>query len=156
MGLFRAWLDRRVTAAATAEITQFVLMLRGYDIRELALVAAQAADVRGKMIAHGIDLTFPQLAIMQWPQLLGRVTQGIIDLQTAGEPFRAPGLMVWCHTLRAEQRPEIRYLAKEMWALLEKGFDAADEAARGFEEVTGYRLQPAACLLVPEGYRLGA
>lgn len=153
-GPLQRLIQRRATKAAEREIEQFLQILDGFDDHELALVAAQAADVCGHLYARGIEVRSPQLASLEWPTLLRDLTSGAIEMRERGEPFRVPGVMVWVHTMRAEQRPEIRRRAKEMWALVERGFEGADRAAFEFETSTGYRLQPDGFLFVPEGYRL--
>jgi hypothetical protein len=151
------WHERRILRAATDEIMQFLLQLRGFDRAEIGLVAAQAAHVaRHFKLAIGLDLLEPQMTMLQVPGALRVITEAVLTLQRQGEPFRAPGFMVWVHTLRAEQRPEIRYLAKEMWSQLERGFDEAELAGFEFCTTTGHELiVDDDFLQVPRGYKAG-
>jgi len=148
--------ERRILAAAASEITQFLLQLKGFDIHELALVAAQAADVALQFSRRiGVNLMQPQLTMMTIPIMLPQLTEAAQELLRRGEPFRAPGFMVWVYTLHAEERPELRHLAKEMWDLLARGFPDAELAAFEFQTTTGYEIIVEDDFLrIPRGYRL--
>ena len=140
----RDWIFRRVgrrtSDRATYELKLFLAGIKQFDTNELALVAAQSADVCRGLHAAGIDLLHPGVAVIQQPNLLLRLTKAIIELQERGDPSRVPGFAVWVYTLRSEQNIKLRYLAKDMWAYIERGFPDAKLAALEFETLTGHEL----------------
>jgi hypothetical protein len=104
---------------------------------ELGLVAAQVARTSAAMNEEGIDLHDPHATLLKRPRILWDLTTAVIELQKQGRQVQAPGLLVWVHTLRAEARLELRYLAKEMWQQLERGFPSAEDAAVQYASIFG-------------------
>jgi len=149
--------ERRISEQANHEISEFFAALKGLDATELALVAAQTADASSRLSAMGFDMSKPTLISMRSPTLVVTLTGIMLKLQQDGKSHLAPGWFVWCHTLRSEQRPALRYLAKQIWALVERGFEDAELAAFEFETATGTHLNvEEKYLCIPAGYRLGA
>jgi hypothetical protein len=147
-------IDRRVSDQAADELNQFLIRIEGLDNKELGLVAAQAADVCARMHAEaGIDLLNPVAVIAESPHLGMKITSTVINMQKKGMQATVPGMMVWMHTLRAEDRLELRHAAKEMWRVIARGFPHAELAAFEFETLTGLRLEiDDDFLRVPNGF----
>jgi hypothetical protein len=66
--------------------------------------------------------------------------ESVIGLQKVGRHIEVPGTTTWVHTLRAEQVPQLRFAATEMWAIIGKGTPFMYEAARLYENMTGRTL----------------
>ena len=80
------------------------------------------------------------------------MSKAVITLQNNGQQSRAPGAMVWAHTIQAEQRLELRFAAKEMWRHVRRGFPFADEAADVHYGMTDYKNVVEPFLQVPDGF----
>jgi hypothetical protein len=128
LGWVRKKTDRWVSNRATDELNQFLIRLKGMSDEELGLVAAQAAHTSAAMSEAGIDLQDPHATLLTHPRILSDLTTAVIELQKRGRQVQAPGLLVWVHTLRAVARLELRYLAKEMWRQIARGFPWAEGA----------------------------
>ncbi|MCR9128116.1 MAG: hypothetical protein NXI12_01195 [Alphaproteobacteria bacterium] len=133
------------------DIQNWVDSLRGSDGHELGFVVAQASEYRHVLLESGINLLRPSIEAELDPNLTGRLSRQIVDLQKQGRQVAAPGLMVWVHSLRAVQVAEIRYLGREMWGHLSRGFPFAHEAAFDFLQQTGVRMRLENHDIFPEG-----
>jgi hypothetical protein len=157
MGLL-SWFDqkieRRRSDRAADQLDQFVIRLKGFDDRELGLVAACVGYTCQTMLKFGINLMRPGEALLANPTLQTELSRIVLSLQRSGRAMRAPGIMVWVHTLRAEQRIELRHLAKQMWGEIERGFPHALDASWDFERLTGKCIPVLPGMIgVPIGYR---
>jgi len=155
-GMF-GWLKRRARIAVVnslnADLERFLLSLRGAEPMEIGGVLALACHWRGKLEKHfGWNLDCPDLVIVSDTAGAMKVRQMIREAQEK-EPTMAAGLMVWLHTLRATQTPEVRPKAREMWAQLERGLPYVEEAAETLQIVTGYALQTQGADRIPQNLR---
>jgi hypothetical protein len=57
--------------------------------------------------------------------------------------------MVWLHSIRSSETPEIRVRGREMWAELERGIPHADDGADGFR-LLGVNLDIDGAERIPE------
>lgn len=62
----------------------------------------------------------------------------------------ATGLMVWLHSIRASQTPEIRVRGREMWAELRRGIPYARAVATDFQAYVGMVLKIDGVERIPE------
>jgi hypothetical protein len=137
------WLKRKVqikaVQAAEEDIERFLKGLRGSRIEELAMITAVATHWRIVFATQDIDLLDPVEAERKKPVLLMQINLLIKEVQRE-KPSMAAGLMVWLHTVRAANMPEIRAQGREMWTELAKSFHEVRSAAEMFETVTGVQL----------------
>jgi hypothetical protein len=126
------------------ELTEFLNALRKADVFSLGTVAAQATDVASRQANssnYSINLRYPREALRLNPRLLWELEEEVITLQKAGRQVDAPGTIVWVHTLRAEQVPELRPAVNEMWQIIGKGTGYINAAAREYSQSTGRTLE---------------
>lgn len=128
------WLKRRLQLAAIrggrADLDRFLASLRGMADDEIASLVAMAAISRIVMRRHNHlpDWSLaivpahrqPEQARIQW-----KVSGAIRDMQSQGMTPEAAAAMVWLHSLRALTTPELRFLGREMWLELQRGFPGA-------------------------------
>jgi hypothetical protein len=110
------------------DINTTIRFLNGMDAAEVGLLLAIAADARNS--TSRLSEVLLDLHAMAGPDagwLPHQLNQKIKDCQHQ-RLFTA--WMIWLHTARAAQEPQLRYLAKEMWRELERGFPYLDEVAR--------------------------
>jgi hypothetical protein len=97
--------------------------------QEVAGLVVFAAHWRNALEeGFGWDLDHPDFVAVQDIGAATRLNRMIRDVQKQ-EPVMAAGLMVWLHSVRASQTPEVRSRGREMWAELERGMDYAYSAA---------------------------
>jgi hypothetical protein len=152
------WFSKRVerpaSEVAADELNQFLARLKGIEEQHRGMVARQVAHIAFQYHRKGICLHEPQEALRAAPRLLWTLEEEIIQLQKGGRQAEAPGRMVWVHTLRAVNIPEIHGLATEMWSYIERGFDYALDSRLSFEEtIAGTSLDVRIVFLrVPTGF----
>jgi hypothetical protein len=144
--------ERRNSVQASKQLDDFLIRLKGLDDYELGFVAACTADACYHWSKTGVDLLQPGIALMKFPGLEFVMSKAVITLQNSGQESRAPGAMVWAHTVRAEQRLELRFAAKEMWRHVRQGFPFADDAAYTYYMMTRYKSVVEPFLRVPAGF----
>lgn len=130
------WIKRKVEIAsinaATNDIDRFIKGLQGSASDEIAAGVAMATMLRlglesiGKLPRFTIDLSLPRDQYQaDMTQLY--LSQAVKEFQKMGQPTDAYAAMVWLHSVRALNIPEVRYLGRAMWGQLQRGFgDAAD------------------------------
>jgi hypothetical protein len=81
-----------------------------------------------------------------------RISRLVRTFQTENEYIDAAGAMVWLHTLRSLNIPELRFLGRQLWQQLERGFMRTPEALAQIAAAS-HREPPlgtlAACLFIP-------
>jgi hypothetical protein len=146
---------KRLPAEVAAdELNQFLERLRGIEERNLGFVARQVAHVAFQCHRNGICLHEPEKALKTAPSILWTLEEQVIQLKKRGRQVEVPGTMVWVHTLRAVNIPEIRGLAVEMWTYIERSFNyALDPHLITKESMTGSSLDVRIFFLrVPDGF----
>jgi hypothetical protein len=131
------WLKRRVQIAVVnsfeKDIDRFIRGLKGAGPQEVGAILACAAHWRNVLEAEfGWDLDHPDLvASMQDIGAAMKLNRMIREVQQK-EPAMAVGLMVWLHSIRASQTPEIRMQGREMWDQLQRGTRHVFEGAASY------------------------
>jgi hypothetical protein len=128
----------------TADLERFIVALKGMSAEELGTVVALAAILRMELRAQGL---FPDDALdiaSQLPESEQKAVRSgmsglTLDFQKKNHPS-AGAAMVWLHTLRALQFPELRLLGRQMWGQLQRGFPHVFDAFRFFEGTVGQPL----------------
>jgi hypothetical protein len=161
--MFAKWLrsrfDLRAAAASAKDLERFVASLRGQSEAQIALLVAVAAAIRVRLrdAGHLPDDVFRVNAGSEYEQAtvqrrLGRLVH---KYQNGSEYVDAAGAMVWIHTLRALDTPELHVLGRQMWQQLERGFPHAADAVAKVEALTGRPPPPgtlAACEFMPTDF----
>ena len=149
------WLKRKAQLAvinsAEQDIDRFLASLRGASVEELSLIVALATHWRNVFEGDGVELLDPVAAEKKNPSVGMLLNRYIREVQKSN-PTHAVGLMVWLHTIRTANIPELRYKGRLMWQELSKGFNGAYEAGEMLMKMTpGFRLQ----LSLPEQVPVG-
>lgn len=158
--MLRKWLKRRFELTAIKfgrqDLERFIDTLRGQSEAEVATVVAVAAVIRMRLreVGHLPDEVLQVTAMQEYEQAMvqRRISRLVRRFQSDHEYIDAAGAMVWLHTLRSLSRPELRFLGRQMWQQLERGFARTPEALAQIVAVT--RREPplgtlAACLFIP-------
>ena len=146
-------LDRQAGHAIEREMREYLAFLRGGDGEELALLVALAAHVRNTAPPLLQDqLHAPLIAVANDPSLPLQITRAIRSMQRQGQFAEASGWMIWALTMRAALRPELRFLGKQIWLELERGFPMVREATMDHWQLTGVRLIDLDACEFPEGF----
>ena len=122
------------------------------DGPELGHVVALATNLRHGLAADDHNVMEPVLYTSVNPGFPLLLVKTIAEAQKQGRTQDAAGLMIWAHTARAGIRLELRALAREMWRELARGFPHVQEAALGFENLTGRRLRISGADEFPAGF----
>jgi len=157
------WIKRRVQLAAVngirSDLERFVLSLRGQSPEELGMLVAIATVIRLNLRANGhlsdgvLGVGMPVSDADQAATQL-RISRLVRQFQKMNQLSDAAGTMVWLHSLRAFNYPEVRLLGRQMWAELERGFPHVFDAFHFIENTTGQSLPPGALIasqFIPEG-----
>jgi hypothetical protein len=148
------WLKRKtqlaVIKSADEDIDRFIASLRGADPSELNMIVALATHWRNAFALDGFELLDPVNAERKNPAIGMLINKTIKQVQKDNPTF-AVGLMVWLHTLRAANIPEIRHKGRMMWSELQNGFDGALEAGDVLRELMGVSLRLADPARIPIG-----
>lgn len=104
------------------EADNFLLSLKGMDSDEIAALVIIATKVRHKLESQmQIDLIHPYTLMDEDSYIPMKLNRQIKAWQK-NECFSASaGAMVWLHTLRLTQSPELRVLGKAIWVELSRG-----------------------------------
>jgi hypothetical protein len=128
----------------TADLERFLVALKGMSDHELGTVVAMAAILRMELRSQGL---FPDDSLdiaSTLPESKQKaVRSGMAGLALAFQKKNHPSAgaaMVWLHTLRALQFPELRLLGRQMWGELKRGFPHVFSAFGLFEGTTGQSL----------------
>lgn len=135
--MFR-WLQKKITNLATDaqrdDLNRFYESLRGMDDESIASLVAWATCVRinmedNRIIPQGMwsHYDFPfELDTVKIAVTFDHLVQ---DFQKAGKLHDAAAVMVWWHSMRAITTLELRWLGKQIWKELMRGFKGASGAA---------------------------
>lgn len=143
------WLGRKVEIAgiqaASTDLDRFIAGLRGASDAEVGFMVAMATLLRlrmqeaGELPRFALDLSLPrdqkQADLLQWK--LNRTVNGF---QKLGQPTDAAASMVWLHSVRALNMPELRSQGRTMWSQLTRGFPTSVESAQEICQLMGLGL----------------
>ena len=114
-----------------------IAFYRGADADEIAYFLVNATYVRlalerqGVLLRQCLDLSLgrgPEVAVVQ--HQLSRFTR---RAQRHGYFALAGGLLVWLHSVRALNIPDLRGLGRTHWSELSRGFPHVEEAIQRFD-----------------------
>lgn len=146
------WVKSRIQKASTDamrdDLARFIESLRGAGDYELGMLLVVANAIRLNFIATGkLPPAALNLEIPRTKQLEVKCDTCPIELNSAirafqklGQPTDAAGTMVWLHSVRALNVPELRLLGRHMWGELSRGFPHAAEALGDTRRMGGKNL----------------
>ena len=125
--------QNKFTDTMKDELTRFVDSLRGTSSHELATLLIIANVVRANLVKQGVlsesSLSLGEYEIGSDDDFAAmRLNKLIRTFQKAGQPSDAAGAMIWLHSVRSIQNPELRYLGRCMWKELSRGFKSVPQA----------------------------
>ena len=148
------WLKKKIENASTDamanDLQRFIRSLQGADDKEIATMLVVANIVRlnllqmGKIPEAALDLSIyrDKDTEMQCDMCTIGVNSIIKQFQSLNQPSDALGAMIWLHSVRALNVPELRILGKSMWAELSRGFPYLEDAVQQMRDVIGTRVPP--------------
>ena len=146
------WVKKKVlqagTDAAKNEIVRFIAGLKGASDQELGMMIAIATIIRvnftkmGRIPPEALDFGIRRDNNTDYKCEVCAVylVNAIKQFQSIGQQSDAAGTMIWLHSVRSLNDPEIRLLGREMWKELDRGFPYAFEALEYVREMTGKPL----------------
>jgi hypothetical protein len=146
------WIKKRIEDASTDamknDIERFIASLKGAGDEEIATMLIVANVLRinltkmGKIPAAALDLSIPRLGDIEIKCDMCPITlsSAIKQFQKIGQPTDALGCMIWLHSVRALNVPEIRVLGRDMWRQLSRGFVHLDDAIEDMSALIGTSL----------------
>ena len=117
----------------------------------MGLAVATIEHTANTQFIYG-DFYKPQELMAKRPDVLGIGVLEVQRLQGLGLEVMAVGWIVWVHTFRAVQHPELMPLARSMWALLIRGAPYAFDQSETLVPVVGFELRIDDPNRVPEGF----
>jgi hypothetical protein len=146
------WLKKKIENASTDamanDLERFIRMLKGADDSAIALLLVVANKFRLELIEMGeipeaaLDLRIyrDEQTQMECDTCTIKLIRRIGQFQQLNEPANATGLMLWVHSIRALNVPEIRFLGKEMWREIDRGFPYIEEEIENWNAISGENL----------------
>lgn len=143
----RAKIQRWGSKEAREAAQYFVDMLKGADLGGRGLTVALAADFRNKVMETD---EFAEARAKGMSAML--LVQSYQQLQKVDLLPNAAGVAVWIHSERARNDLTVVPVVREMWALLRDAFPFVEDAADGFEMISGHRLDLRGFDIVPSDF----
>lgn len=126
------------TNTQAKELEKFVSNLRALDGAEVGMIVALATRQRHILaVEYGWFLLDPFVTLQRDPGAAITLNALIRAAQRRGQEPLAAGMMVWLHSLRAMQSPELRQGGRDLWRQLQRGFPYCDQAQDEFYAVSG-------------------
>lgn len=157
------WLRRKIrnagAKAGAEDLDRFVLSLKGQSDDDLSMLVALATLLRGNFRSQGylpdralgVGMPLPEEEMAEFQLKISKVFR---IFQEGKQQTDAAGTMVWLHSLRALNYPELRLQGRMMWAELQRGFDGAETALEDVCQITGKSVPPLAreeLRFIPDG-----
>lgn len=140
------WIKKRVLNASTGskrnDMERFISGLKGADSNELAMLLVLGNSTRLRLIEQdlippgALDYSIPRVGDIgikcdMCPiQINGYIKQA----EKQETQSLAAACMIWLHSVRALNDPELRFLGQEMWDELSRGFPNIEDA---FDDLDG-------------------
>jgi len=147
------WVRKRAMDASADvmknDIDRFINGLVGADDEELSTLLVVANVLRLRLVeskkippaALNMDIPRHGTLALQCDMASITLSNVIKQYQKMGQTSDATGTMIWLHSIRALNVPEIRILGREMWGQLERGFPYVEDALIYIQEITDDRLR---------------
>lgn len=146
------WLKKRALEASTDamknDIVRFIASLKGADSEEISTMIVVANILRlnltamGKIPPAALNINIPRDydLEMKCDMCPITLTSTIKQFQKINQPSDALGVMIWLHSVRALNTPELRIYGREMWQELKRGFPYVDETLEQIRELSNKPL----------------
>lgn len=132
------WVKSKIQKASTDtmrdDLQRFIVSLQGASDDEIATIVCVACVIRLNLSSSptlppaSLDIGRMDTSI-DGSMVSLRLNRLISEFQKNGQLSDATGCMVWLHSVRALQNPELRGLGRQMWSELSRGFTEVDEVA---------------------------
>ena len=142
------WAKKRIIEASNDamknDIARFIASLKGASDSEISTMLVVANIVRlnltnmGKIPPAALDITIPRVGDLDIKCDMCSVTlaNAVKQFQSMNQPSDALGTMIWLHSVRALNVPEIRYLGRAMWQELSRGFRDIDQTLEDIHSIS--------------------
>ncbi len=150
--MFKRWLDKRMSKTQQDESERYLAMLKGANAAVIDMVAISTMLWAARMQQRGTDLYDVALWIDEEPTMAFALGKLIKNVQGT-DPGDANGLMVWLHTVRAAQWPELKHTARLIWHELQRAPSDAGYRARQLARDEGID-QPTCGLMAPTDFEM--
>jgi predicted amidophosphoribosyltransferase len=132
------------------EISSFIDRLKVVDDEEVGELIAIITHQRHSFLkTKGFDLCDPVATILKYPTVVINLHNVAKCLSKENYLKSKAGIMVWIHTLRAADNPEMFMKGLDMWCELERGFNHAESGKKAIESklkvkicIDGYNFNP--------------
>lgn len=132
--IFDSWANKQ----KIKEATNFLVRLESLSDQEVGAYVALCIDQAHLIwVEKQIDLYQPKDCNKSDPYLLMSLSRAASECQANGNFGAASRLMLWVHTLRSAESPELYFLGRHIWAQLSRGFPYAEAAAFDYFQETG-------------------
>lgn len=133
-GWVKSKIQKASTDAMKDDLQRFITSLHGASDDEIATILCVASVIRLNLAKSQIlpptSLDIGRMDIsIEGSMVPLRLIRLIAEFQKNGQLSDATGCMVWLHSVRALQNPELRGLGRQMWAELLRGFGEVDDIA---------------------------
>lgn len=143
-----AWIKDKVARkgaqVAANEMTRYINYLRGGDDDDVSMILLFATLARENLLPQNYEEQCLSSRLGGGPpdpdtalQFQGELLRTYKQLQRANDLEMASALAVWVHTNRAFCYPEVRYLGRELWAQLSRGFPHLESCANDMRTFGG-------------------
>lgn len=127
--MIKRWLDKRMSKRQQEEAEHYLTMLKGANSNVIDMVALSTMVWAARMEQRGTNLYNVSYWINEEPMMAYALAELIKRVQST-DPEDANGLMVWLHTVRAAQWPELKHTARLIWHELQRAPSDAAYRAR--------------------------
>lgn len=139
----RGELHGQAAKTAEKEILRYIKLLKKMNTDEIAMLVAVSTIVRLNMEDQRLfpSANFPDLfkksIDLELQKTLNKLAK---SLKKSKKKMDAAAVMVWLHSVRALNMPEVRDLGIEMWALLQSGFPRVPNALKELDKVVTKKI----------------
>jgi hypothetical protein len=149
------WISRRLDLAAArsarGEIEYFIEKVDGANPEELGVIVAMATHYRNGLAKRDIDLLRPAEVAKTYPLIVHKIGKLVVSAGRR-DPLHGFGWVVWLHTMRAANMPEIHPHGRQLWLGLAQGFPHVESQAGDLSLVLNHQLDIVGYDSVPQGF----
>lgn len=143
-GWLKAKAQKKIADTMRDDLLRFLESLKGAASQELGMMLVVATTIRLNLLERGV-ISESALDVGLYSNGIDDDTAGlrlnklIRTFQKEGQLSDAAGAMIWLHSVRCIQTPELRNLGRQLWAELERGMPLVEFCADDLE-LMGARL----------------
>ena len=149
--MIKNWIQKKLTQGecktALKEMEVFLKAIKAKNDHEMGMLVAVATLIRVNLADNG-GLPKAVLAGSGTPREFKNsqlyMTNLIREFQKRDQPFDAAGGMVWLHSLKVQNYPELTQRMLEVWSELKRGFPLAEEKFKEIAKLTGKKTPKSA------------